>query len=118
MMHWADNYIGLSHGDCGGCWGLVRSVYQEQLGVNLPTISMDAEQSRIKSTRQKFSKVSSPQEYDIALFKNKHGLNAHVGIMLDRQEMLHVSDGVESCVVAYDGMDLLGRLTGFYRYAG
>ena len=48
MTHWAEDYIGhpWSNGACGNgaydCHGLVRAVYRDRLGIDLPVVNANA----------------------------------------------------------------------------
>ncbi len=48
MTHWAMEYIGkpwesgASGPDAYDCWGLVRAVYRDRLGIDLPIVDVDA----------------------------------------------------------------------------
>lgn len=50
QKHWAEKYIGLpwANGAAGpdrfDCWGLVRWIYQSELGIKLDAVEVDAEQ--------------------------------------------------------------------------
>lgn len=128
---WTRDYIGLPFMPDGrdragiDCWGLVCLVYREQLDIELPSYSgVYTEASRealrivagqYQSWRQNWEPVDFPRALDVVLFRIG-GLNAHVGIVIDRRHMLHILSGIDSCIEAYAGLIWRDRLQGFYRW--
>jgi cell wall-associated NlpC family hydrolase len=129
---WTDNYIGMPF-KCDGkdrtgldCWGLVALVYKEQLGIELPLykgVFTDLSQAclrRVAATmkyeRRKWHEVKDPQLYDVIMLRS--GEYAwHVGLVINKREMLHVEVGIDSVVEEFTGRQWKDRIEGFYRYA-
>ena len=103
MQHWAEKYIGKPwiNGEYD-CWGLVREVYKNELGVELSSIVTDATSLREvlcefqKSTN--YNKLSSDNKlldkHITVLTQNKYP--CHVGIYadIDGGGVLHNMQGV------------------------
>ena len=128
---WAGHYIGLpfsEHGRCRAgldCWGLVRLVFSEQLGVALPSFAgeyrrtSDAAQIGALVARETpaWAEVAPGAEIlgDVIVLRMK-GAPMHVGIVLGDGRMLHVEQGIDSAIENYRGPRWQERLHGFYRY--
>lgn len=109
-MWWA-KYVGIPFKELGrdrsgcDCWGLVRLVYNEELGIDLP--SWDSHQGPkdhdtirylLSEAVEVFREVDSPKEFRIALFKSPVSV-LHVGVVInDVSRMLHSSRGRDTCV--------------------
>jgi cell wall-associated NlpC family hydrolase len=129
-MYWTDNYIdlpfkmdGRDH-DGVDCWGLVRLVYLHK-GVNLPTYSGVFTSTSISALKNvsramalesaRWRKVETPQDGDVVLL-NGSGRPFHCGIVCGRTDMLHIEEGINSCVESFTGLKWKNRINGFYRY--
>lgn len=131
---WAADYIGLpfkEHGrDRSGldCWGLVRLVYDERYGIQLPslverydnTLARNALQlgAVVADVAQDWVPVPAGQEREgdvIVLRYNRHPM--HVGLVLDKGMMLHVEHGIDTTFCCYDSLRYRRSVTGFYRHA-
>lgn len=123
---WWEKYVGLPFVELGrgpvgyDCWGLVRLVYQEQLGIELP--SWTAHKSiRDKQTvsdelteaHKLFIKTEAPEPLSVVLMSSTVTL-LHVGIAIDRQSMLHTTLGKDACVGRLKTFE--HQIKGFYRY--
>lgn len=111
-MSWAPAYCGIPW-LAGGraragldCWGLVRLVYGERLGIDLPTYgAVDAADMRsvaemiaIDAALGPWSAVPAGEEreYDVVLMNDVIGgrlVPAHVGIVSKPGHLLHVAEG-------------------------
>lgn len=130
---WTDQYIdipfvrdGRERTGCD-CWGLIYIIYQDQLGIVLYDYKgmfvagdsvacllrraklMDKE--RAKWERR--SPYEAPQPFDIVLLRTR-GVPSHVGLVVDSRHMLHVTEGINSCVEEYTGPMWKDRVIGFY----
>jgi cell wall-associated NlpC family hydrolase len=134
-MHWSSRYVGLPWREKGrswagiDCWGLVRLVYAEALGIELPSyiesyasVSERAEIAMLLSAdceRWPWRPLLPGQaegEFDVALFM-RAGIAAHVGVIVGGGRMLHVEPEHESCVMKYRDGRWASRLLGVYRHA-
>jgi cell wall-associated NlpC family hydrolase len=92
MSHWAESYIGKpwENGKQGphafDCYGLVRAVYADQLGITLPIIPTDAEnvsaiRASIAAEQQDnaWQPVEELHDFDIVLLSQAH-TPEHVGV--------------------------------------
>ena len=90
---WTSKFIGLEY-LAGGferpavdCWGLVRLVYKEHLGIDIPDL--------LSETR--FKQVCLPREFDVVFFE-RWPEQSHVGVILDPAGwMLHAAPGGVCC---------------------
>jgi cell wall-associated NlpC family hydrolase len=119
-------YLGIPwrlHGDDhdgADCWGLVRLIYREVLGVALPGYQDhyaapddDGVRRALDAGRDAWFEVDRPQPLDVVLF---HGLGMplHAGVCADAGRFLHVRRGGTSHVERLAGV-WLHRMEGVYR---
>jgi hypothetical protein len=131
MSPWTNDYIGIPYLSGGrdragsDCWGLVRLVYREQYGIDLPSYGeIDYDAANIAQTagliadhRDQWQDVQDPCAGDVVLLRIE-GYPAHVGVMIDATRMLHVHrDGLTSCIERLDGGSWRHRIEGYYRHA-
>lgn len=121
---WFAKYLGVPFVELGrdrtgwDCWGLVRTVYAEELGIMLPewsahTSSFDSSRIalEVKEAHEHFHKIDYPVPMSIAWFSTKN-LFAHVGVVVDDQHMLHCTAGKDTCIEAWSSRAPI--LKGFY----
>jgi cell wall-associated NlpC family hydrolase len=109
--------IGIPYSE-SDCWGIARLFYKIELGIELNRY-YDSAPNDIKIANQliysnmgDFEKVTSPNFGDIVLL-NLYGIEAHIGIYLNEQQLLHTTRH-SGCVI--DRMDRWSRMVvGFYR---
>lgn len=131
-MMWSDAYIGLPYTELGrsrasgvDCWGLAKVIYQEELGITLPSylgytsIEEHAELAAVIS-----GATSSPlwipisgsaSTFDIAVFRRGH-LETHVGVVVSHGRMIHVARDDCAKIETYRSGPWSHRLTGVYRH--
>lgn len=126
---WVNFYIGLPFADGGrartgvDCWGLVRLVYAEQLGIELPSYlgeyasATDASVSAVMEREaSSWSTVHDlPRKYDVVMLRIG-ARPRHVGIIVSDGLMLHVERGKDACIERYSGIMWISRVEGFYRH--
>lgn len=129
---WANNYINIPFKIDGrtkegiDCWGLVCLVYKEQLGTILPQYdvkfndcsshSLRKMAREIDKSKKNWDRVEgSPKPFDVVLLRNGK-LVSHIGIVIDREKMLHITDKLNSCVESFLGIFWRNRVEGFYRW--
>lgn len=87
QRHWAAALIGRSYADCGGCWGFVRLVLAEQLGLEVPEVAIGAADVQAPAIRAAagtagWRPASLPaREHDVLLMRNTEG-QRHVGVVV------------------------------------
>jgi cell wall-associated NlpC family hydrolase len=131
-MPWTDQYIGIPFAFDGrdragcDCWGLVRLVYAEDLGIDLPEVKgrltdhSTASLLRVARTIDQgltdWVPVETPRPYDLVIFR-KGRVNTHVGLVCGPGQMLHICEGIDAVVEPYAGLAWKNKIHGFYRYA-
>lgn len=128
---WCNEYIHIpfvEHGrsiDGCDCWGLARIIYQEQLGIELPTL-LDYKNTKdshsiaelYEQEHLTWQEVPDGQEkeFDILVFKIL-GLPTHIGIVISKGVMIHCEYGIGTHITEYK-RDVMWRkrLAGVYRY--
>lgn len=128
-----NKYIGipfLSHGRAWhgvDCWGLVRLYYEREKGIDLPSLdtytdTKDAESISKIIYRQKtgwiqtgWVKTDTPKTGDVVVLKIA-GKETHVGIYLEGNKMLHIMNGINSCVESLKSPKWKNRISGIYKY--
>ena len=107
------------------CWGLVYLIYLHELRIELPSYvdeyenTVDAKHLK-KVYDQNMTAWSmlihdQPRIFDVALMRVR-GHPIHVGIYLEPGKMLHIEDGLNSVIEAYNGLQWQNRLIGFFRH--
>jgi cell wall-associated NlpC family hydrolase len=128
---WVNDYIGKPFADHGrgpqafDCWGLVKHVLEEQLGLfGLPdfgdsyvTAVDRVVPSLVASERAAWRQVREPQCGDVVVMC-RHGRPSHVGVVVSENVMLHVERGTHACLEELDAPRLKGRIDGYYRHPG
>ncbi len=130
---WSNAYIGLPWQDRGltragiACWGLARLVYAEQHGLVLPDYASevpDVEDGAAVASVYARAKSNHPwiavdpttaRPFDILVFR-RDGLDAHVGIFVEPDKMLHITEGEDSHLADQRRPGWAGRLSGVYRH--
>lgn len=113
VLNWSAAYIGTPwrlrgrSRDGLDCYGLVQAVYRQERGILLPEAAVGF-----------FAPVAdAPHEFDLVMFQ-LHGLDDHVGIVVEPGLMLHIEAEREACVERYDRGRLALRQHRVLRYTG
>jgi cell wall-associated NlpC family hydrolase len=131
MRNWSDKYIGIpfehngrTYAGCD-CWGLVRCVYHDLLGIGLPVLdgalldnskeSAERVSRIVREETPKWERTDDPQPLDVVLLRV--GRNHHVGVVTGLKSMLHIMEGIYATVESYESPLWAKRILGFYRYA-
>ncbi len=119
-------YVGLSYDDYD-CWQLIRLYYRQELGIRLPFFRGQYENGADgRNTRRLYlAEIASKiwievmdQKYpDLVLFII-NGKMPHVGLVVNKTEMLHVQRAGGSAIENFYNFRWNKRRLGFYRYAG
>lgn len=129
-MSWAEAYLGIPERDHGrgfdgcDCWGLVRLVYQRELGCDLPCYAgaVDlAEREEIDRIMQgardggmwRPVPKAEIQAFDVLTFR-QGPVTCHIGVAVTRALMLHMKGRAH--VARLDHAHYRLRLTGVYRH--
>jgi cell wall-associated NlpC family hydrolase len=128
-MLWVDKYIGIPYTKYGreretglDCWGLVREIYKNELGIELPSFVGEYEASKRVSINNVFdkeknrwealSKESEIQEFDVAAF-HRFGVVYHTGVCLGKStKMIHLENKAGCLVEDFSRFCVYG----VYRY--
>lgn len=126
-----DRYIGLPWIDHGGdfsgvdCWGLLRLVYRNELGIELPSYSekyaRDADRrdiaALIAGEREPWDEIAQGHEqtFDGVLMRDGN-VARHIGIVARSGRVLHVEHRRPSLIENYRAGTLRPRIVGFFRY--
>lgn len=126
-------YIGIPFLDHGrdregcDCWGLVRLVYMEQLGAELPDMGDSYSEAYARgevsaAMAEEGGKgwcvdvTAGPwQPLDIMVF-TRAGVECHVGLYVRPGEMLHVIEGTAAAYERYDTVKWKRRLSRVVRW--
>lgn len=105
------------------CYGLVRLVYAEKLGVNIPQPISSAYASRmveaefLQEIASNWYEVFEPRPFDVVAMAhdgNHPKLIQHFGIVINDTQMLHTLDTVGSHIVRIS--DYKHFIKGYYRH--
>lgn len=129
---WWARYIGLPFADGGrgphafDCWGLVRQIYADQLGVDLPSYGEISAKDLARVARAMESGDSidlwqpcEPEPLAVVGMRSGRGGRrvVHVGVMLDRLRMIHVEEAAATAIVPINHFSVAGRIICFRRLA-
>jgi len=143
-LNWWAPYIGAPFGVLPGqltCWGLVRAVYRDVRGIELPSygeLAADyvrrsgaecAMRTRAKIARTMTDQAASdvwgepraPQETDVVLMTNPRAgsrVVGHVGVLVGADRVLHTENASGAVVVPLAHYSVASRLRGFRTYQG
>lgn len=126
-----DEYVGLPFKDKGrdrdglDCWGLLRLVYREKVGVELPAFVDDyvteqdtaAIAALIAGHTDGWHEVRENvvRPFDAVLMK-QYGVERHIGVVVRRGHVLHVGLGGPSRIEPYNSLRLRRRVSRFMRH--
>ena len=131
---WAAQYLNLPFLGRGrtregvDCYGLVRLVYQEQLGIELPSYTegyaTPNDQQEIAAMCEsavglhwKAIPLHEAKVFDGIIFRIM-GRTTHFGLVLDAPQFLHAMDGVWSTIERWDSLAWERRVLTAVRYVG
>lgn len=129
-MDWWSEYVGLPFQDGGrgpqayDCWGLVVRVYQDRLGIALPSYGEISARDLARIARAMeagkddgWQVIETPQALDVALMRSGRGGQrvVHVGVMVDARRVLHVEEAAAAAVVPVAHFSVAGRIIGYRR---
>ena len=133
MIAWTAAYVGTPFTDKGrdlrgaDCWGLVRLVYANQLGIELPSYGEISAMDMARVARaigggkagQSWVPVERDQlrAFDVVVMRG-HGTRetCHVGVMVDVTHILHVERGIDAVAVPLNHWTVKRRLIAFRRH--
>lgn len=126
-------YVGIPWQDKGrdragcDCWGLLRLVYAECLGITLPSYgdnyatAADREALHALIAGELGPWIAIPagseQTFD-GVLTTEGGVIRHVGIVAGNGAMLHMPEGSDSVIASYRSHRYRSRVAGFWRYQG
>lgn len=130
---WWNDYIGLTYVPRGreraglDCWGLVRLVYAEERGIELPSLAdeyqdhyahdeRDLLAELIAAKREHWVSTDAPQSGDVVVLRIL-GAESHVGLITEPGFFLHIRSGADSVIERLDGTMWRKRVAGIYRYS-
>ena len=133
-MTWFDKYMNIPFKDHGrdfdgcDCWGLVRFIYQEEKGLELPSY---AGQYACTTDREKLSDIIEAEKhgvdgfteitdgglkvFDVFILKSK-GKPCHIGIMVDKNQILHTEHGTGPIVTEINRPHVRPRVMEVWRH--
>ena len=116
-------YIGLPYKvGSTDCWGLIRMVYADHLGIALPEyagiVMGPAVNDLIEGLLESMQWVEAvvPEPYDVILLRD--GRRLHIGMVVDTDQMLHTVENKNACLERFTRPYWAPSIIGFYQYAG
>lgn len=126
-MNWAASYVGIPFGMGPGeltCWGLVRRIYGDLLGIDLPSYGEISAHDLLRVARAMargkddgWRTVAPPQDLDVCLMRGPQGGASvlHVGVMAGPRHVLHVEAATAAVLVPITHFSVAGRILGYRR---
>jgi cell wall-associated NlpC family hydrolase len=132
---WANTYIGLPYADHGrtrdgcDCWGLVRLVYRDRLGIELPSL---ADGYVAANDRASVARLIADERTDTGWHEIEHGAErpldlvllriggepCHVGLVVEPGLMLHILKGTNATTERYARPMWIRRVESYWRWIG
>jgi cell wall-associated NlpC family hydrolase len=128
-------YVGIPFRDGGrdregcDCWGLVRLVYRDVAGIDLPSYGEIGATELLAIAREVGAAIRGDpwrcvtddprRPLDVVVMARQgHAIRAafHVGVMIDGKRVLHTEQMTDSHTVPIDHPSLASRIIGFYRH--
>lgn len=132
-MHWSADYVGIPQRDHGrtragcDCWGVVRLIYAERLGIHLPSYAEGYASTEERAEIEALiigAAAAGPwkpipsraaHEFDLALFRRGR-FDSHIGIVVAPGRMLHMMGGDAAKIEAFASPAWERRLRGIWRH--
>lgn len=108
------------------CWGCVALYYRECMGIDLPsygdTSAHDLRRVAVEMRRGDgwpWVVAEHPRAGDVAIMRSGHGGRAvvHVGVLTDRDHVLHTEAATGAVVVPVTHYSIAHRIAGYRRHA-
>ena len=125
---WANKYVGIPFKANGrnetglDCWGLVRLVYKNEYGINVPSFADEydiKDETRISELiaqyREGWTTCGAPEPGSVVLFRI-FGETQHVGISIDAYHFLHVRENSDTAIEKLNNPKWSKRIVGYYKY--
>ena len=129
MPAWTSRYVGIPFADSGddissgvNCYGLLRTVFAREVGIDLPCHSelsaADIETSNTSMLADiaggPWTPVEQPlQLFDVVLLR---GNPMHVGLLVSPDVILHIWRKTDSMLMPIDHPRIRHRIIGYYRH--
>ncbi len=127
---WWNQYIGKPFAEKGrgphefDCWGLVRQVYLDHLGIELPSYTEKYETTDDRDllgevigreSKEKWDDVTQPKPFDVIILRLR-GVPMHVGLVTKPGFMIHCARGIGVVNEKYDSARWRCNVLGFVRH--
>ena len=122
-------WVGLPFGEGPGqvtCWSLVRAVYADWFGIELPWHGDIDPRDLVRVAREMqrgadavcWAEPASPVTGDVVLMRSARGGRAvcHVGVLVEGTRVLHAEEDTGSVLVPVDHYTIRARIAGYRRY--
>lgn len=116
---WWGQYIGTPYAALH-CWGLVRRIYADQLGVDLPEhahLAPGQHRAVIEAMQQEaagWAEADGSRAFDVVLMR-RHRLPLHVGLITRPGWVLHTERETDAVHEPLRAPSIAGRIVGFRR---
>lgn len=116
---WWGSYIGTPYAALH-CWGLVRRVYADLLGVDLPEYAHlapgqhRAVMAAMQAGAADWAEADGSRPFDVVLMR-RHRLPLHVGVVTKPGWVLHTERETDAVHVPLTHPSVAGRVTGYRR---
>lgn len=106
------------------CWGLVKLVYENERGIDVPSYVDDYETTNDRQkisdiisseSAEKWEMVKEPREYDVVIL-DMRGIPMHVGIVTKPGHMIHCARGINTVHENFTTARWRHKIKGFARW--
>jgi len=103
------------------CYGLVRLIYKEELGIDLPSfveedVNPDRTQELISQYKEGWEQTEKISAGDVIVFRIK-GIESHIAIAVSPTHFLHAREGSDSAIESFSSHKWKTRLVGSFKYS-
>jgi hypothetical protein len=125
---WSNKYVNIPFADGGrdisgcDCWGLVRLVYQQEFGIDLPSFSGEYDvndpqllHDLIAQYKESWETLAEPEPGCVVLFR-MFGSESHIGVAVSATQFLHAREKYASAVENFSSTEWNHRIVGYYKY--
>ena len=125
IPEWTRKFVGMEYKPPYGCWILVSEVLRQQFGVkDIPDCMDIVDESSLRIRAAQIQNLLQGRCVEVLESGRCEGdivcisfgpFVSHVGILVNKERMLHCIDGANAVIERLQDVKLQNRISGFYR---